>query len=172
MCTVGLTNDTGNTSPLLASLLSVTIFGQLISQALSQTLDMRCSCSPSVCEWGLGDITSRVPDRYRRSRAQHGSLFQSSAKCSRLHSLPFLSTMSKRARSPSPPSMSKMGRTTHPFAPRKIATAEAAGAAQANPPFLRLLADMRNVVQNPQPGKSIIYWMRMGDLRSKLAQRM
>ncbi|KAH0839897.1 DNA photolyase, FAD-binding/Cryptochrome [Lanmaoa asiatica] len=73
--------------------------------------------------------------------------------------------MSKRARSPSPASMSKKGRTAHPFAPRKIATAEAAAAAQANPPFLRMLAEMRNVTPNPQPGKSIIYWMRMGDLR-------
>ena len=76
--------------------------------------------------------------------------------------------MSKRARSPSPASTSKKGRAAHPFMPRKIATAAAAAAAQANPPFLRLLAEMRNVVQNPQPGNSIIYWMRMGDLRSKL----
>lgn len=76
--------------------------------------------------------------------------------------------MLKRAHSPSPASTSKKGRTARPFTPRKVATAEAAAAAQANPPFLRLLAEMRNVVQNPQPGKSIVYWMRMSDLRSKL----
>lgn len=53
----------------------------------------------------------------------------------------------------------------------RIATADAAAAAQANPPFLRLLAALPSVVQNPQPGKSIVYWMRMGDLRSKLVHR-
>lgn len=51
--------------------------------------------------------------------------------------------------------------------PKKIATVEAAAAAQANPPFMRLLTEMRNVVPNPQSGKSIVYWMRMGDLRSE-----
>ncbi|KAF8138439.1 DNA photolyase, FAD-binding/Cryptochrome [Boletus edulis] len=73
--------------------------------------------------------------------------------------------MSKRARSPTPPTMSKRGKSAHPFTPKRIATAEAAEAVQANPPFLRLLAEMRNAVRNPQPGKSIVYWMRMGDLR-------
>ncbi|KAF8556978.1 hypothetical protein OG21DRAFT_1435920 [Imleria badia] len=73
--------------------------------------------------------------------------------------------MSKRARSQTPANVSKRVRTAHPFMPTKVATTEAAAATQSNPPFLRLLAEMRNVVQNPQPGKSIIYWMRMGDLR-------
>jgi deoxyribodipyrimidine photo-lyase len=78
--------------------------------------------------------------------------------------------MSKRARSPSPVNTLKKTRVDHTssFAPRKIATAEAAAAVQANPPFLRLLDEVRNVVRNPQLGKSIVYWMRMGDLRSEL----
>ncbi|KAN0097489.1 DNA photolyase, FAD-binding/Cryptochrome [Tylopilus felleus] len=73
--------------------------------------------------------------------------------------------MSKRPRSPSPVSLPKKGRTAPSFMPKKIATVEAAAAAQANPPFMRLLTEMRNVVPNPQSGKSIVYWMRMGDLR-------
>ncbi|KAG6378695.1 hypothetical protein JVT61DRAFT_12966 [Boletus reticuloceps] len=76
--------------------------------------------------------------------------------------------MSKRARSLTPATMSKRGKSAHPFTPKRIATAEAAEAVQAKPPFLRLLAEMQNAVQNPPPGKSIVYWMRMGDLRSKL----
>ncbi|KAG1866500.1 DNA photolyase, FAD-binding/Cryptochrome [Suillus subalutaceus] len=74
--------------------------------------------------------------------------------------------MMKRARSPSPLAMSKKGRTTDSlFAPIKIATAEAAATVQADPPFLRLLDALRNVVQKPPKGQSVIYWMRMGDLR-------
>ncbi|KAG2141806.1 DNA photolyase, FAD-binding/Cryptochrome [Suillus bovinus] len=74
--------------------------------------------------------------------------------------------MMKRVRSPSPLAMSKKGRTTNsPFAPIKIATAEAAATVQTDPPFLRLLDVLRNVVQKPSKGQSIVYWMRMGDLR-------
>ncbi|KAG2156169.1 DNA photolyase, FAD-binding/Cryptochrome [Suillus clintonianus] len=73
--------------------------------------------------------------------------------------------MMKRARSPSPLAMSKKGRTNSPFAPIKIATAEAAAAVQTDPPFLRLLDALRNVTQNPAKGQSVVYWMRMGDLR-------
>ncbi|KAG1752675.1 DNA photolyase, FAD-binding/Cryptochrome [Suillus paluster] len=36
---------------------------------------------------------------------------------------------------------------------------------QADPPFLRLLDALRNVVQKPSKGQSVVYWMRMGDLR-------
>jgi hypothetical protein len=80
----------------------------------------------------------------------------------------FITTMMKRARSPSPLAMSKKGRTTHShFAPIKIATASAAATVQTNPPFLRLLDALRNVVQKPSKGQSIVYWMRMGDLRSR-----
>ncbi|KAG1755580.1 DNA photolyase, FAD-binding/Cryptochrome [Suillus lakei] len=71
----------------------------------------------------------------------------------------------KRARSPSPLTMSKKGRTNSPFTPIKIATAEAAAAVQTDPPFLRFLDALRNVTQKPSKGQSIVYWMRMGDLR-------
>ncbi|KAG2116073.1 DNA photolyase, FAD-binding/Cryptochrome [Suillus discolor] len=74
--------------------------------------------------------------------------------------------MMKRARSPSPLAMSKKGRTTDSlFAPIKIATAEAAASVQTHPPYLRLLDALRNVVQKPSKGQSVVYWMRMGDLR-------
>ncbi|KIK42534.1 hypothetical protein CY34DRAFT_23937 [Suillus luteus UH-Slu-Lm8-n1] len=73
----------------------------------------------------------------------------------------------KRTRSLSPLAVSKKSRTGagSPFAPIKIATAEAAAAVQTDPPFLRLLGALRNVVQRPSKGQSIVYWMRMGDLR-------
>ncbi|KAG2367271.1 DNA photolyase, FAD-binding/Cryptochrome [Suillus spraguei] len=74
----------------------------------------------------------------------------------------------KRTHSSSPLAMSKKGRIVNSprsFAPIKIATAEAAAAVQADPPFLRLLDTLRNVVQKPPKGQSIVYWMRMGDLR-------
>ncbi|KAG1833381.1 DNA photolyase, FAD-binding/Cryptochrome [Suillus variegatus] len=74
--------------------------------------------------------------------------------------------MMKRTRSPSPLAMSKKCRTTDSlFAPIKIATQEAADSVQTHPPFLRLLDALRNVVQKPSKGQSIVYWMRMGDLR-------
>ncbi|KIL00609.1 hypothetical protein PAXRUDRAFT_712848 [Paxillus rubicundulus Ve08.2h10] len=82
---------------------------------------------------------------------------------------PITFTMSKRARSPSSVNMSKKKtRTVHSsnFSPRKIATAEAAAAVQANPPFSRLLDEVCSVVRSPRLGKSIVYWMRMGDLRT------
>ncbi|KAF9226578.1 hypothetical protein BS17DRAFT_794071 [Gyrodon lividus] len=75
--------------------------------------------------------------------------------------------MSKRVRSSSPVSMSKKTKTNpvSSFTPQKIATAESAAAVQANPPFLGFLDEMRSVVREPQLGKSIVYWMRMGDMR-------
>ena len=63
--------------------------------------------------------------------------------------------------------MSKRERIDPPFTFKRVAAQGAAAAAQEKPPFLALLRQMHNVVQTPQPGKSIVYWMRMGDLRSK-----
>ncbi|KAH7929419.1 hypothetical protein BV22DRAFT_1002728 [Leucogyrophana mollusca] len=74
-------------------------------------------------------------------------------------------SMSKRARSPSPLTMSKKSRSNQTFAPRKIATAEAAAAVQANLPLPMLLEAVRTAVQSPKKGLSVVYWMRMGDLR-------
>lgn len=81
----------------------------------------------------------------------------------------FVTTMMKRTRSRSPLAVSKKGRTgtCSPFAPIKIATAEAAATVQTEPPFLRLLDALRDVAQKPSKGQSIVYWMRMGDLRSR-----
>ncbi|KAH7887641.1 DNA photolyase, FAD-binding/Cryptochrome [Phlebopus sp. FC_14] len=73
--------------------------------------------------------------------------------------------MPKRLPSPSPSTASKKQRMDFAFAPRRIATAEAAAAAQADPPLFKLLTLLRDVVASPQVGKSIVYWMRMGDLR-------
>ncbi|KAH7914230.1 DNA photolyase, FAD-binding/Cryptochrome [Hygrophoropsis aurantiaca] len=75
------------------------------------------------------------------------------------------SAMSKRAHSPSPVSMAKKGRSTTAFAPKKIASTEAAAAVQSNLPLLQLLQAMCTPANDPEPGSSVVYWMRMGDLR-------
>ncbi|KAK0468156.1 DNA photolyase, FAD-binding/Cryptochrome [Desarmillaria tabescens] len=78
--------------------------------------------------------------------------------------------MEKRARSfsTSPSSGVKKTRTTGPsstFNPNKIATHQAAAAVDANPPLSILLKTVEDGLKNPAKGKSIVYWMRMGDLR-------
>ncbi|KAK0490822.1 DNA photolyase, FAD-binding/Cryptochrome [Armillaria novae-zelandiae] len=78
--------------------------------------------------------------------------------------------MQKRARSlnTSPPASVKKSRTTglsSAFKPNKIATQEAAAAVDANPPFPILLKAVKDGIKDPLKGKSILYWMRMGDLR-------
>ncbi|KAK0206352.1 DNA photolyase, FAD-binding/Cryptochrome [Desarmillaria ectypa] len=80
--------------------------------------------------------------------------------------------MEKRARSlsTSPSASVKKTRTTglsssSTFKPNKIATHEAAAAVDANPPFPILLKAVEDGLKSPAKGKSIVYWMRMGDLR-------
>ncbi|KAG6831143.1 hypothetical protein H0H92_012568 [Tricholoma furcatifolium] len=51
------------------------------------------------------------------------------------------------------------------FRPNKIATAEAAAAVDADPPLLKLEAEVNDGIKNPSKGISVVYWMRMGDLR-------
>ncbi|EMD40791.1 hypothetical protein CERSUDRAFT_149213 [Gelatoporia subvermispora B] len=51
------------------------------------------------------------------------------------------------------------------FLPRKIATAEAAAKTDSDPPFKQLLSAVMANVKNPPRGDSVIYWMRMQDLR-------
>jgi deoxyribodipyrimidine photo-lyase len=51
------------------------------------------------------------------------------------------------------------------FNPIKVATVEAANAVDANPPFKQLMKGMENVIQNPEKGNCVVYWMRMTDLR-------
>ncbi|KAK0191151.1 DNA photolyase, FAD-binding/Cryptochrome [Armillaria mellea] len=78
--------------------------------------------------------------------------------------------MHKRVRpiSTSPPASAKKSRTTgssSTFKPNKIATQEAAAAVDANPPFPILLKAVKDGIKDPVKGKSVVYWMRMGDLR-------
>lgn len=78
--------------------------------------------------------------------------------------------MSKRQRTPQDTdNASKRLRPAgpKPFNPIKIATPEAAAAADANPPFKQLSKALGNTVKNPAKGDCIVYWMRMHDLRSK-----
>ncbi|KAF9464436.1 FAD binding domain of DNA photolyase-domain-containing protein [Collybia nuda] len=51
------------------------------------------------------------------------------------------------------------------FVPIKIATASAAAAVDADPPLQKLLKMVRAGGKNLKKGSSIVYWMRMGDLR-------
>jgi deoxyribodipyrimidine photo-lyase len=54
-----------------------------------------------------------------------------------------------------------------PFNPIKIATAKAAAAADADPPYFRLQRHLQDGMPDPGKGKAVFYWMRMGDLRSE-----
>ncbi|KAK7470518.1 DNA photolyase phr1 [Stygiomarasmius scandens] len=51
------------------------------------------------------------------------------------------------------------------FNPRKVATADAAAAVDRDPPLLKLLSAIENGVKKTEKGSSIVYWMRMADLR-------
>ncbi|KAJ7129542.1 FAD binding domain of DNA photolyase-domain-containing protein [Mycena epipterygia] len=72
--------------------------------------------------------------------------------------------MSKRTLSPVASSSSKRIRTATAFNPRKIASAAAAAAIDLNPPLLKLLA-VTDGVGSSRKGESVVFWMRMGDMR-------
>lgn len=57
----------------------------------------------------------------------------------------------------------KRPRTT--FSPNKVATAEAAAAVDNDPLLPKLLKAVEDSETRPVQGESIIYWMRMSDLR-------
>jgi len=57
----------------------------------------------------------------------------------------------------------KRPRTT--FLPNKVATAEAAAAVDNDPLLPKLLKAVEDSETRPVRGESIIYWMRMSDLR-------
>ncbi|KAG6833879.1 hypothetical protein H0H87_007890 [Tephrocybe sp. NHM501043] len=61
----------------------------------------------------------------------------------------------------------KRSRTTSQalFRPNKVATAQAAAAVDADPPLYKLEAAVKDGVKAPAKGESVVYWMRMGDLR-------
>lgn len=51
------------------------------------------------------------------------------------------------------------------FNPNKVATKANADAVVANPPLDILLAAVKDAIAKPAKGGSVIYWMRMCDLR-------
>lgn len=51
------------------------------------------------------------------------------------------------------------------FDPIKIATAEAAAAVDADPPYFQMQRHLRNGMTDPGKGKAVLYWMRLADLR-------
>jgi hypothetical protein len=71
--------------------------------------------------------------------------------------------------SPAPVSLpvSKRPRIHATFSPTRIATPEAAAAADAHLPLQSLLEAVENGVKKPKTGGSVVFWMRMSDLRSK-----
>lgn len=78
------------------------------------------------------------------------------------------SIMPKRELTPTnTPENAKRTRISKTFAPVKVATAAAAAEVDGNTPLYLLKKAMEKVVKNPEKGESVIYWMRMADLRSK-----
>ena len=74
--------------------------------------------------------------------------------------------MSKRNISDVPTTAQKRARIIKAFHPIKVASQEAAAAADAETPFSRLKTALDRKFQSPQKGDCIVYWMRMSDLRS------
>lgn len=77
-------------------------------------------------------------------------------------------SMSKRERSASATHDAvKRTRVASPgsFTPIKVATPEAAAAADANPPLKQLVEEMKKGVKVPSKGDCVVYWMRMTDMR-------
>ncbi|KAL0573011.1 DNA photolyase phr1 [Marasmius crinis-equi] len=79
--------------------------------------------------------------------------------------------MAKRSRSSSPDrseSPTKKTRTPESsvsFPHRKVATATAAAAVDADPPLSKLLQAVKGGVKSPKKGDAVVYWMRMSDQR-------
>lgn len=74
--------------------------------------------------------------------------------------MPKRAASTEAAKSP----VSKKARTTPSFKPNKVATPENAAAVDADPPFARLVK--ADVFKTPAKGDAVVYYMRMGDLRS------
>lgn len=79
-----------------------------------------------------------------------------------------LASMVKHTRSLSSTSISppKRPRIQNGFLPNRVAAPDAAAAVDADPPLPKLLRAVEDGVKEPAKGDSVIYWMRMGDLRS------
>jgi deoxyribodipyrimidine photo-lyase len=92
--------------------------------------------------------------------------------------------MAKRSRSISPRTVAsssgvcKANKKPRPeaipttFNPNKFATAENAAAVVSDPPLSKLLEGVQNELKNPAKGDSVVYWMRMSDLRSVYHRRV
>ncbi|THV08429.1 hypothetical protein K435DRAFT_832911 [Dendrothele bispora CBS 962.96] len=59
----------------------------------------------------------------------------------------------------------KRQKSTSTFTPRKVATAEAAAAVDKDPPLYKLLNAVEDGAKRPEKGQSVVYWMRLADLR-------
>lgn len=114
------------------------------------------------------------PMRGRRSTAG-SQLCETLQLVTRMFRTPSLTpiTMAKRTRSVSPiaaAAASKKPRTSlisTTFNPTKLASPENAAAVTADPPLPKLLKAVQDAIKNPAKGDSIVYWMRMADLRSR-----
>jgi hypothetical protein len=59
-------------------------------------------------------------------------------------------------------------RTRVDIPPLRIATAENAAAVDKNPPLSILLQAVQDGLNSPEKGGCVTFWMRMGDLRSRI----
>jgi deoxyribodipyrimidine photo-lyase len=77
--------------------------------------------------------------------------------------------MAKRELTPELPTdaAEKRTRVSQTFAPIKVATAQAAAAADLHKPYFRVLSAQKETGKEANPGESVVYWMRMADLRSE-----
>jgi hypothetical protein len=81
---------------------------------------------------------------------------------------PFYSPMSKRqSEEPNGTTDLKKPRKETMDMYNKIATAENAAKVDKNPPLEVLLDKLKNGIKKPEKGESVMYWMRMEDLRGK-----
>ncbi|KAJ7904641.1 FAD binding domain of DNA photolyase-domain-containing protein [Mycena olivaceomarginata] len=71
----------------------------------------------------------------------------------------------KRGLSPAASPSSKRARTSPAFRPKKIATVDAAAAVDSDTPLSKLLKAVEDVGKKSKATESVVYWMRMGDLR-------
>jgi hypothetical protein len=99
------------------------------------------------------------------------SLYHSATNGSRfsLDKVFFSCTMPKRNEADTPTTdshVSKRPRATKIFLPIKVASQEAAAAADAETPLSQLEMALDRRLQSPQKGDCVVYWMRMSDLRS------
>ncbi|KAF4574980.1 hypothetical protein EYR36_006334 [Pleurotus pulmonarius] len=73
----------------------------------------------------------------------------------------------KRSHSPDPSILNTKKMRPVPFRPNKISTPEAAAAVDRDPPLQILLKAVQDGISEDTESKSVVYWMRMGDLRIK-----